>query len=167
MKKLLLTSAFAAASLFALAPASAGGSKGSLGVGAESTLSGVGGLSLDYDAGLFHVGGFLSFVDDEGDNNTDIGIGGRFYYHLHSTANSDFGLGGNLGIVFDNDPTPPPDGSSNTLLYLEPALQIRAFVATNVALSFSAGLSLGLADASGVALTGHLNGAAGVHYYFF
>lgn len=167
MKKLLLTSSFVAASLFALAPVSAGGSKGSIGVGAESNLSGDGGLSLNYDAGEFHVGGFLSFVDIAGDNNTDIGIGGRFYYHLHSTPTSDFGIGGNLGVVFDNDPTPPPDGSSSTLLFLEPALQIRAFVATNVALSFTGGLTIGLADADGVALTGQLTGGAGVHYYFF
>ena len=56
---------------------------------------------------------------------------------------------------------------SFTALLIEPGMQIRAFVASNVALSFTGGLTLGLADAEGVALTAQPVGSAGVHYYFF
>jgi hypothetical protein len=167
MNNKLMCSSIAVLSLLGAGSAFAGGSKGTIGVGAETNLSGDGGLSLNYDAGEFHAGGFLSFVDEAGDNNTDIGLGGRFYWHLHSTPMSDFGLGANLGIIFDNDPTPPPDGSSNTYLYLEPAFQMRAFIAGNVAVSATAGIVIGLADADGVALGGQITGAAGIHYYFF
>ena len=146
--------------------ASAGGSKGSIGVGAEAQLSDLGGLSANYDMGEFHLGGFL-FFNDAGDNDdADIAFGGRFYYHVHSTAMADFGVGGSFGIGFTDDPIPMNDDNL-TQVFIEPGLQIRAFVASNVALSFSAGLTLGVADAEGVTVTGDLTGGAGVHYYFF
>jgi hypothetical protein len=153
--------------------AHAGGSEGSIGVGAEYGLTtvglgmgggaiGMGGASLNYDAGKFHVGGFLGIVDPEGTNNTDFALGARFYYHVHSTATTDFGIGGNLGMIsIDTGP------DRNSLLFLEPGFQIRAFVATNVALSFTVGLAIGAVDAGGFALTGQATGGAGVHYYFF
>ena len=157
--------------------AHAGGQAGSLGVGAEFQLSGLGGPSLNYDAGQFHIGGFLSMTDQEGGNNTLFEIGGRFFWHLHKTAMSDFGLGGNLGIESD----PPRAGSPNrtTHVFIEPAFQIRLFVASNVALSFTAGIVFGAVDAGGLAITGQgvgnggdafgagFSGGAGVHYYFF
>jgi hypothetical protein len=160
--------------------ASAGGSKGSIGIGAERTLgdvllnvgnntvaiSGLGGISANYDMGEFHLGGFLGFSDDGGTDDTDVAVGGRFYYHLHSSAMADFGIGGGIGIGIFGDRTGAVDDNA-TVLLLEPGFQMRAFVASNVALSFSAGLTLGLADADGVTLSGQPNGAAGVHYYFF
>jgi hypothetical protein len=105
-------------------------------------------------------------------------VGGRFFYHLHSTAMSDFGLGGSLGIANAPDPA-PMSNDSVTLVYVEPALQIRLFLAANVAVSASAGIVIGVADASGVAVTGQtitgggavsglsFSGGAGIHYYFF
>lgn len=141
----------------------AGGSEGSLGVGAEFQLSGLGGMSGNFDMGQFHVGGFLSFEDDDGPDNTDIGIGGRFYYHLHSTAMSDFSVGGSVGLGFLGGPA----DSGQTIIFLEPGIQTRAFVASNVALSFSAGLSLGVGDAQGVRINGQPVLAGGIHYYFF
>lgn len=166
MNKNLTCGSIAVMLMLGAGSAAAGGSEGTIGVGAEATLSGLGGMSLNYDAGTFHAGGFLSFADSEGDNNTDIGIGGRFFWHIHSTAQSDFSIGGNLGVLFDNEDD-GGDGTSNTLLFLEPAVQLRAFISGNVALSATAGISVGLVDAGGVVLTGDLNGSAGLHYYFF
>lgn len=144
--------------------ASAGGQSGSIGAGAEVTLSGFSGPSVNYDGGDFHLGGFLSIEDPAGDDNTDFAIGGRFYYHVHSTAMSDFGIGGAVTFVSDDEPGFMDRAS---LLFIEPSFQFRAFVTSNVALSLAAGLPIGLVDADGVALTGQFNGVAGVHYYFF
>lgn len=167
MKNSLTFTSIAVMLVLGAGSAYAGGSEGTIGVGAEAQLSGLSGLSINYDAGKFHAGGFLSFADAPGDNNTDIGVGGRFFWHLHSTPMSDFSIGGNLGVLFDNDPNPQPDGSSQTLLFLEPAVQIRAFISGNVALSATAGIAIGLADADGVLLDGQVTGSAGIHYYFF
>jgi hypothetical protein len=118
----------------------------------------IGGVSMNYDAGPFHVGGSFGF-NDAGD---DFRLGGRFYYHLHSTALSDFSVGGELGFRnFDGGM------GDETQMFLQGGLQIRAFVATNVALSFSAGLVVGVIDADSVVVTGQPNALAGVHYYFF
>ncbi len=147
--------------------ASAGGSKGSIGIGFESQINGVlDGVSANYDMGEFHLGGFLAFSDAGGEDDTDINFGGRFYYHVHSTAMADFGIGGSFGVGIIGDRMPAIDENA-TLVFIEPGFQIRAFVASNVALSFTGGLTLGVADAEGVAVTGQLNAVAGVHYYFF
>jgi hypothetical protein len=155
--------------------ASAGGQAGSLGVGADFQLSGLGGPSINYDAGQFHVGGFFSFFDPEGPDNTVFQIGARFFYHVHSTAMSDFSLGGNFGIA--SEPNPGMMNDRDTDVFLEPAFQIRLFLASNVALSFDGGITIGLVDAGGAAVTAQgisttpdpfgFTGGAGVHYYFF
>jgi hypothetical protein len=159
--------------MFVLAAASAahaGGQAGSLGVGAEYQLSGIGGASVIYDAGLFHVGGALGFADPPGANNTVFQIAGEFYYHVHHSAFADFGLGGSLAL--SSEPAPPPMAPTArvTNVYLQPGFQIRAFLSSNVALSASAGIVIGVVDASGVAITGQNLGAAGgvgIHYYFY
>src|SRR5690606_15183383 len=51
-----------------------GGREGSIGVGAEFGVSGAGGISVNYDAGMFHAGGFLRLLDPAGDDNTDFVI---------------------------------------------------------------------------------------------
>jgi hypothetical protein len=159
--------------------ASAGGQAGSIGIGAEYQLSGLGGASLNYDAGQFHIGGFFGLYDPSGGNNTVLEIGGRFYYHVHSTAMSDFGIGGGFGLA--SEPQGGMNNNQNTNVYLEPGFQIRLFVASNVALSFTGGLTIGLIDAGGASLQGQgtgsspgfdplgvgFSGGAGVHYYFF
>src|SRR5688572_16447707 len=160
--------------------ASAGGQEGEIGVGAEFGLNGLtGGVSMNYDAGKFHVGGFLGFFDGGGENDTDLTFGARFFWHLHSTAMSDFGLGGTFGLLsIDDRGAPPPDDERTQLMFIEPSFQIRLFLASNVALSFTAGMTLGLVDADGFAIGapsviggdgpfGAVNAAAGVHYYFF
>jgi hypothetical protein len=161
MKKTLLVAAIVFASA---GSASAGGQPGSVGVGAEFQLSGIGGLSVNYDTGKFHVGGFIGLFDPEGGNNTTVDIGGRFFYHVASTAMSDFSIGGGLGI----QSTYQPLGSDNrvTNLFLEPSFQIRAFLASNVALSFTGGIEIGTVDVTEVNITGGVTGEAGIHYYF-
>jgi hypothetical protein len=151
--------------------AHAGGQAGSIGVGAEYQLSGVGGVSVVYDAGLFHLGGMLGFDDPAGADNTVFQLAGEFYYHVHHSAFADFGLGGSLG--FSSDPVAPMGGMAatrHTNVYLEPGFQIRAFLSSNVALSATAGIVIGTVDASEVQITGQNVGAAGgvgIHYYFY
>jgi hypothetical protein len=159
MKKISLAAVLLMA---AAGVAQAGGQEGSIGVGAEVGISGQGGVSVNYDAGMFHAGGFLFLTDGAGDDNTDFGIGGRFYYHLHSTAQADFGVGGQIAFVSLDGP-----GDRASGLFIEPGFQARFFVVPNVALSLSGGLAIGAIDADGIALTGQLTGAAGFHYYFF
>jgi hypothetical protein len=158
------------AALFVLVtagPALAGGKEGSIGVGAEFGINGeTGGASANYDAGLFHVGGFLGFSDGPNNNDTDYTFGARFYFHVHETSLSDFGVGGMIGF-FSEDDRGMPGMDRQGRLYFEPGIQFRAFIANNVALSFTAGISFGLADADGAILDGQFVGLAGVHYYFF
>lgn len=145
--------------------AQAGGQEGSIGVGAEFQLNGLtGGPSVNYDAGAFHVGGFFSFADDDGPDNTVWSIGARFYYHVHSTAMADFGVGGSIGIL--SFPTPGAPDDTATGVFIEPGVQTRLFLAANVAVSASVGLVIGVADADGVAIDGQTI-TAGLHYYFF
>ena len=144
--------------------AHAGGQEGSIGVGAEFQLNGLtGGPSLNYDAGAFHVGGFFSFEDADGPDNTEYSLGARFYYHVHSTAMSDFGLGGSLAI---RSYEPGMGADRQTDVFFEPGVQIRLFLAANVAISAATGIVIGVADADGVLITGQTI-TAGIHYYFF
>jgi hypothetical protein len=159
--------------------ARAGGQSGSIGVGIEqaipgfeeadfgagAVLTGNTALSVNFDGGKFHAGGFLGFQDPAGQFNTFFTIGGRFYYHVHSTAMADFGIGGQLGIGYR--PTGQMMDRYDTDIFIEPGFQIRAFLASNVAISFTAGMVIGAVDASGIELGGQVQGAAGVHYYFF
>ena len=145
--------------------AHAGGKDGTVGVGAEFQISGLGGASVSFDQGDYHIGAFLGFSDGGGDDDTDLEIGGRFFYHVHSTPLSDFSIGGGLGIASSGDRRRDRDDDRSEI-FLEPGIQIRAFVASNVGLSFTAGLALGLGDADGVLLTGQPPGSGGVHYYF-
>jgi hypothetical protein len=160
-------------------PALAGGSDSTFGIGAEYQLSGVGGASLDYDGGKYHVGGFVGYDDPPGNNNSVFDIGAHFFGHVHSTQMSDFGLGGSVG--FRNIGNGAMTGRSNQV-YIEPSFQIRLFVVANVALSFTGGVSIGVIDANSVAVTGQGIGGGfridpanniaavagvGVHYYFF
>lgn len=180
------TSLFAALMLVGVAGAAeAGGSPGTIGVGAEFQISGPGGASLNYDAGDFHVGGAIGFYEPDGADNTVVDLAGRFYYHLHTTTDADFGIGGGIGIRSQPETGPMANaGDNETLLYLEPTIQIRVFLTSNVAFSASTGIVLGIMDADrdGIAITGStlgsgravisaggvsIGGGLGLHYYFF
>src|SRR2546423_13825975 len=100
---------------------------------------------------------------------------------MHTPARSDFGSGGGLGL--ESVPAGGMNNGRNTYMFFEPSFQIRVFLASNVALSFTGGISIGVVDASGVLITGQgatggafsVDAAAGVgflggarvHYYFF
>lgn len=129
-------------------------------VGAVLGVDGL--VSVEYDLGAFHVGGGIGFADPDGDDNFGLAIGGRFYYHIAQSATADFGVGGSLYYANQSE---GPDDSSDSI-FIEPGIQIRAFVVPNVALSFTGGIIIGAADAGGVALLGQVTGSAGVHYYF-
>jgi hypothetical protein len=164
MTKTLLGLMIVFASLSFAGTARAGGQPNSIGVGAEFQLSGIGGLSINFDAGKFHAGGFFGYFDPDGANNTTIDVGGRFFYHLASTASSDFSVGGSLGIQSIN--VPAGTNNRDTNVFIEPSFQIRAFITSNVALSFTGGLEIGAADAHELNLTGNIVGEGGIHYYF-
>lgn len=161
MKKIL---AAAVVTILATAgTASAGGVANTVGVGGELQLSGAGGLSVNYDAGKFHVGGYFGLDDPPGDHNTVVEVGGRFFFHVASTASADFGIGGSIGIHNQQNPA---DNTSTNVVFIEPGFQIRAFIVPNVALSFTGGISIGAGDADSLAITSQVVGIAGVHYYF-
>ena len=178
----LLKLAVSSTLLLASGSAIAGGQAGKIGVGAEGALNGsTGGLSVNYDAGAFHVGGFFGYSDAAGPNNSDFSLGGRFFYHVHSTAMSDFGLGAGISLA-SIDGFGQMNDQRHLNVYIEPSAQIRLFLASNVALSFTLGFVVATADDSGVALGGQGLGQiaqgpgtgyamptafAGVHYYFF
>lgn len=165
MKQTLLAAVIVFASV---GTARAGGQPNSIGVGAELQVSGVGGLSVNYDAGKFHAGGFFGYFDPQGPNNVTVDVGGRFFFHIASTAMSDFSLGGSIGIESANDA--PGNPNRHTDVFIEPGFQIRAFIVSNVALSFTGGIVIGAADISELDLTsntsGRVTGMAGIHYYF-
>jgi hypothetical protein len=141
----------------------------SFGLGVEYQINGTGGLAANYDAGKFDTGGFFGLGDPgTTGSRTTYELGGRFFYHLHTTPSTDFGVGGSLGL----DSVPVGATDRNNLVFLEPSFQIRWFPATNLALSFAGGIVIGVADANGVAITGQTIGstaaaaAAGIMYYF-
>jgi hypothetical protein len=163
---MMKTSLFAAVLVAALAGAAhAGGQSGSIGVGAEYQLNGIGGVSVNADQGDFHFGGFVGFDDPAGADNTEFALGARFFWHLHTTAMSDFGVGGGFGYASVPDPMPMSNDRLSRI-FIEPGAQIRLFLASNVAISATAGVIIGVVDASGVGITGQTIGG-GIHYYFF
>jgi hypothetical protein len=160
----ILSSAMALAVLGVAAPAMAGGSQGSIGVGATYSLEGIGGASAMYDGGQFHAGGFFGYYDPAGDDNSDLDLGGEFWFHLHSTAMSDFGVGGRLALQFQDRGGGDADA---TIAEIDLGAQMRVFVVSNVALSATMGAAILTADGEGFSITGDIIGVAGIHYYFF
>ena len=150
--------------------AHAGGQPGSIGVGAEYQLSGIGGISLQYDGGIFHAGAALGLNDPDG-KPAEFDLAGDFWFHVHHTAFTDFSVGGSLGFASISTTNMVTNNTTrNTDLFLEPGFQIRAFLSSNVAISATGGISIGLADDKTVLIAGQNFGAAGaigIHYYFY
>jgi hypothetical protein len=154
--------------LATIAAASAASAQGSdatgLGIGAQSTLTGLSGPTVTYQTPQFHVEGILGFFDN--DAVTEYDIAGRFFWEVHSTAASDLSIGGGLGIQ-SVDLGPETDND----IHIEVGARIRAFVAENVALGATLGLGLESGedneDDDVVFLNGQLVGAIGVTYFFF
>jgi hypothetical protein len=144
-----------------------GGGHGKFGVGGILYMGGTNGLSLAYDTGPWHIDTLIAY---SGRNDTDIfNIGGRFWYHVKSSANADLSLGG--GGSLRHTSFPGPGNASSDEVFIEAGLQIRVFLAPTVALSVASGLVVGAADADGLGIgnefnTVGLSGSAALHYYF-
>ena len=145
--------------------ASASGSSagGGIGVGVEATLTGLAGAALVYDAGTFRIDGVLGFAS-RGD--TDFFLAGRFWYVLHTGDNSDFAIGGGLGIVDDDNGGPMGD-NDDIDIHIEAGAQIRAFLTSNVALSAAGGFGFILDEGDDfLGFGGQLMGTMGMTYFF-
>lgn len=135
-----------------------GGEGAGLGVGVHAMLSGPFGAAIIYDPGAFHIEGMIGFASN---GTTAIALGGRFWYHLHTSTAADFSLGGGLGLsTVDDD----PEDQNN--VHIDAGAQLRAFVVPNVALSATLGLAIVTGDADFVGLTGQLVGGLGISYFF-
>jgi hypothetical protein len=126
-------------------PATSGGGNG-IGVGAAAFLSGVGGALVNYDEAIWDIDGILGFGSHRngGPNsptNTTLQIGVRGWYHLHRGSNSDFSVGGGIGMEHTTG-----DGPSSTATLIEPGVRARAFITSNVAAHAFVGLSVVLGD---------------------
>jgi hypothetical protein len=148
---------------------SRGGGGGRIGVGGIAYLGGgppgggLGGLSVAYDPGPWHLDTMIGLA---GGNNTanEFRIGGRFWYHLLSAASADLSIG--AGLSYEHIGTRGPAPSANNL-FIEAGGLIRVFLAPNVALGTAAGLVIGTADASGYSIGDtNLVATASIHYYF-
>ena len=141
-----------------------GGAGGGFGVGivAMITPGGPFGAEVVYDPGRFHIEGILGFRSLE-DNETDIAVGGRFWWHLHTSTAADFSLGGGLGVVLIDEEATDED---QTNIHIEGGAQVRTFVVPNVALAATLGLAIVSGDADFVGITGQLFGAIGASYFF-
>lgn len=120
------------------------------------------GPTVVFQTPLFHIEGLLTFTDTDA-TGTDVGIAGRFWYHLSQTARSDFSVGGGLGLLVDDVPM----GNDQTDIELDLGAQIRAFIVPNVALS--ATLGFGVLNTDGddfIGLIGDVTGAMGIVYFF-
>jgi hypothetical protein len=156
-----------AAAVLALVVSSSARAQGTestgIGVGVTSTLTGLTGPTLTYQASRFHVEGVVGFHDD---GFTEIDLAGRFWFQIHATATSDFSVGGGIGIE-SVDAGPVTD----TDLHIEGGAQLRAFLASNVALGASLGLGIengdDNADGDVEFLAGQLVGGLSVTYFFF
>jgi hypothetical protein len=154
---------------------SSGGGGGSrFGVGMETVLTApfnaddvrfifpTGAAAVSFDTGDFRIDGllYLLFVEDDA---TTFALGGRFFYKLHSTTKSDFSAGAGLALGFiDGDRS-----DADIRVAMEGAFQIRIFLASNVALSGSAGLGFSFGDNPFIfGITGQLTGNLGLIYYF-
>jgi hypothetical protein len=117
--------------ILAAAPVRADG----LGIGAVTTLTGSGGISLTYDTEQFHVDGIFSLVDVA---DADLTLGGRFFYVVHDRAGADLSLGGGLGLV--------SEANDDIDFHIELGAKIRVFLVPNVAFHTTLGLGLLLDD---------------------
>jgi hypothetical protein len=139
------------------------------GAGAEATTTGIVGGTFVYDASLFHIDALLggSFAS----NVSQVAVAGRLFFPLHRGPAADFSIGPGIGLVRTTrtpDGNPAPPSVSNNAVHLEGALQIRAFVVSNVALSASAGVGAVFTNGNNSAVIGGQVGASlGITYFFF
>ena len=162
-----------ALSLFATGTAAAQNAPNArgIGVGVESTLTGIVGGTFVYDAAAWHLDAILgaAFKHDY----SEVDVAARFFFPLHRSQYADFSVGPGVGLahvsVHDPDDAGPATSSSSTPIHVEGAAQIRAFIVPNVALNATGGLGVVLNKENDNSATfgGHLGGSFGVTYFFF
>src|ERR1051326_847431 len=108
------------------------------GAGAEATTTEIIGATFVYDAGMFHLDALLGGFFDH--NDSTVALAGRFFFPLHRAQAADFSIGTGIGLVHNSHHPDMVPSTSTDEVHLEGAVQIRAFVVSNVALSASAGL---------------------------
>jgi hypothetical protein len=145
------------------APAPSHGRGRGFGLGAVGYLApNMGGLSIAFDPGIWHMDAFVGLGSSGGDDNY-VALGARFWYHLKTVGAADFSIGGGASYA-RIDPGP---GDAASALYIEGGGLIRVFIVDNVALGASTGLVIGTADADGYQLGAtNLVGTASLHYFF-
>lgn len=165
MKRIaLIASAASLVALTSTASAQEAERPTALGVGIQGFL--VDGLatgpSVTFQTPMFHIEGILSVIDDAGDD-TDVGIGGRFWYAISQTERSDFSVGGGLALLIDDDMA----GDDDTDIELDLGAQLRAFIVPNVAISATLGFGVVVTDGDDfLGLVGDLLGQVGISYFF-
>jgi hypothetical protein len=144
-----------------------------IGVGAAAFLSGVAGPEVVYDQSRFHIEGLLGFRSVKPGNQanpptqTTLQFGVRGWYHLSRGVNSDFSVGGGVGVQ-----TFSGTGVSQTATALEPGIQARVFLTPNFTLHVTSGLSFTFGDnvnggaTRGIALATQFLGGFGFAYFF-
>jgi hypothetical protein len=145
--------------------ASGGGTATGLGIGIQAMLAGPLGPAVVYATESFHIEGMFSFADDGGDNS-DLDVGGRFYWHLHQATSADFSIGGGVGLEMLSENGPMGEEQEATNIFIEGGAEIRFFPVPNVSLSASLGVIVATGDADGFAATGQLIGGVGIAYFF-
>jgi hypothetical protein len=150
---------------------SSGGGNG-IGVGATQWLSGLTGVDVVYDGGVFHAGGTLGFSSFNGgmggNRTTNLIVGASGWYHLHRGSQSDFSVGGGVGFADLST-----GGNSFQAFVIEPGAMARFFATQNVAFHARMGFAMAFGDngtqaggTSGIALSGQVTAAIGFTYFF-
>ena len=133
----------------------------SVGVGAAAMLGGGPiGAAVTYDAAIWRAEGILEAGDA---GRSFFGIGGRFWYVLHSRTNADFSIGGGLGMRHDGR----VNANNNDTIHLEMGAQARVFLVENVSINGSVGLGLITGEGDGYLFGGNMVGSLGFTYFFF
>jgi hypothetical protein len=157
----------------AASASSSSGSGNGIGVGATQWLSGITGVDVVYDGGVFHAGGTLGFSSFGGNGmggnrTTNVIVGASGWYHLHRGSQSDFSIGGGVGFADAS-----AGGNSVQAFVIEPGAMARFFATPNVALSARMGFAMAFGDngtqaggTSGITLNGQVTGAIGFTYFF-
>ena len=164
----LFTLVLLAARTSSAQPAAHPAVRSGVGVGAEATTTGIVGGTFVYDASVFHIDVLLGGTFDPDDSVT--AVAGRFFFPLHVSPSADFSIGPGVGLEHrTHHAGPPPEVSTSTnAAHVEGAIQIRAFIVPNVALSASAGVGAVFRSGNNSAVIGgQLGGALGVTYFFF
>jgi hypothetical protein len=143
-----------------------------IGVGAEATTTGIVGGAFVYDASVFHIDVLLGGNFDP--DTSKVAVAGRLFFPLHTSQSADFSIGPGLGLerTTSHPGAPPgapaPPSVSVNAVHLEGAVQIRAFIVPNVALSASAGVGAVFTNGNNSAvIAGQVGGVLGITYFFF